>query len=62
MLLYECSGSTNLGEFTDNEHRTGKLLRQPNDGEAQRGSGWKWKVDVYDVGRETRLRSDSSAT
>lgn len=38
------------------------LLGQPNDGEAQRGSGWKWKADVYDAGRETRLRSDSSAT
>ena len=52
--LYVCS--TKLGEFTDNEHGTRKLLRQPNDGEAQKGAGWKWKVDVlvYDAGRKTK--------
>jgi len=61
-LLYECSVSKNLGEFTDDEHRTRKLLRQPNDGEEQRGSGWKWRADVLGAGRETRLRCDSSVT
>jgi hypothetical protein len=40
-LLYECSRSTNLGEFIDNEHCTRRLLRHSNDGEAQSGQGGK---------------------
>lgn len=49
-LLYECSSSTNLGEFSDNEHWTRRLLRQSNDGEAQRGQGgngrWIYRTRV----------------